>query len=88
MATNDIATSCGFAEEKTAFGEHHVNLGRLKSAAYAAAVKLARVYREDHSDIYQGTSVGGIVDSSLALLGSCGLPNAGAPLRRALAAGK
>ena len=86
MATSDIANSCGFAEEKLAFGDHHVRLAHLEAAAHAAAVKLARVYDRDQTDIYQGESIRAVVHGAVALLGSCGLPHAQAPLRRALAA--
>jgi hypothetical protein len=88
VGTSDIATACGYAEEATAFGDHHVTLAPLDAMARMGAVKVAHVYDEDQTDIYQGESVGGVVNDSISLLGECGLPAARAPLRQALAAHK
>jgi hypothetical protein len=85
VATSRISVACGYADELTAFGGRHpAGLGRIESIAQSGARKLASVYDRDHSDIYQGESVGGIVNDSISLLGNCGLPGARTPLRRAL----
>jgi hypothetical protein len=86
VATSDIATACGYAEEASAFGWRRVNLSPLEAMARHGAVKLARVYEKDQSDIYQGETIAQVVGGAIALLGQCGLPEARGPLLRASAA--
>lgn len=85
VATSRITTACGDAEELAALGpppKRH--LGRQESIAISGVRKLAGVYAHDHSHIYQGESVGGVVNDSLSLLRSCGLPSARRALLRAI----
>jgi hypothetical protein len=42
------------------------------------------VYRHDHSRIYQGESVGAVMNDSIALLGKCRLQRARRLLMRAM----
>ena len=81
VATSRITTACGTAEELTALGPPPPgHLKRQESIAISGVRKLAGVYAHDHTHIYQGESVGGVVNDSLSLLKSCRLPAA----RRAL----
>ena len=82
VATSDIATACGYADELTAFGDHHVSLSSEEAMAAQGASKLAGVYARSHAWIYQGESIGGVVNGSIALLGECGLPGARTTLLR------
>ena len=57
VATNDISTACGYAWELTAFGGSHPNgLASQESTAVSAAHKLAGVYAQTPSDLYEGES--------------------------------
>lgn len=84
--TGDIATACGYALQATAFPHQHPRLARLVSLAHQGAVQLVEAFDHDNdqSDLYQGESVGAIVNRSITLLGRCGLRQARAPLRAAL----
>lgn len=85
VATERISVACGYAEELTAFGgSHPPGLAWIESVAESGARKLASVYDRDQTDIYQGESVGGIVNDSISLLSDCGLPGARKVLRQAL----
>lgn len=86
VATSNISSACGYAFELTAFGGRHApGIGAQEAAALAAAHKLAGVYAQSPSDIYQGESVGSIVGDTINLLDECGLPGARRVLQQALA---
>lgn len=88
VATSRITTACGNAEQLTALGPSPKrHLERQESIAISGVRKLAGVYAHDHSHIYQGESVGGVVNDSLSLLKSCGLPSARRALLRAIGRG-
>jgi hypothetical protein len=85
VATGRITVACGTAEELRAFGgPHEPGLAGQESIALSGARKLAAVYRNDHSRIYQGESVGAVVHDSIALLGNCKLDRARRFLKHAL----
>lgn len=85
VATSRISVACGYAEELMAFGgSHPQGLPWIESIAESGARKLASVYDHDQTDIYQGESIGGIVNDSISLLANCGLPGARPLLRHAL----
>jgi hypothetical protein len=86
VATQRMAVACGYAYQLRAFGgPHPPGLSRLSSIAVSGARKLAAVYAQDQSDIYQGESVGAVVHDSTSLLAGCGLPAAQRILVKALA---
>jgi hypothetical protein len=86
VATSSISAACGYAWELTAFGgPHPPGLPAQEAMAVAAAHKLAKVYAESPSDIYQGESVGSILSDTITLLDDCGLPKAREVLQQALA---
>lgn len=85
VATGRITVACGTAEELRAFGgPHQPGLAGQESIAVSGARKLAAVYRNDHSRIYQGETVGAMVHDSISLLGDCQLEKARGLLSRAL----
>lgn len=85
VATSRISVACGYAEELTATGgANPKGLGWIESIAVSGARKLAAIYAHDHSDIYQGESVGAIVGDSISLLSGCRLPAARGLLEQAL----
>ena len=85
VATSRISVACGYEEELTATGGSHPNgLGWIESIAVSGAQKLASVYARDQSNIYQGESVGAIVNDSISLLAGCRLPAARKVLEQAL----
>lgn len=87
VATSDISTACGYAEEVTAFaGPHAHGLSSVRAMAQKGAHKLAGVYAQNQTGIYQGESIGGVVNDSIALLGDCGLPGPRRVLEHALTA--
>jgi len=62
VATSRISVACGYEEELTATGASQPKgLPWIESIAVSGARKLASVYANDQSDIYQGESVGAIV---------------------------
>lgn len=82
-ATNDISTECGFTYQVTAFpGNHSKQVANLESLAKTSARSLAAVYRRNPAWIYQGETIGQIVTDALAMLHSCGLPEAERTLLR------
>ena len=84
VATSRISVACGYAAELTAYGgAHPPGLASVQSMAVSGARKLASVYARDQSDIYQGESVGAIVNDSISLLGGCGLSGAQRVLQQA-----
>ncbi len=84
-ATAAISTSCGYAEQISAFGGPHArDIAMLEASAAAGARKLLAVYRRHPTDVYQGETVTQIVADSTELLGECGLPRA----QRVLLAGR
>jgi hypothetical protein len=86
VATQRIATACGYAYQLRAFGGPDAHgLGHLASIAVSGARKLAGVYSRYPTDIFQGDSVGGVVHDSISLLGRCRLPAARRILTHALA---
>jgi hypothetical protein len=86
VATGRISVACGYAEELTAFGgDHPPQLAWIESIAVSGARKLASVYAQDQNDLYQGESVGAIVNDSISLLHDCGLSPARKVLEQALA---
>jgi hypothetical protein len=85
-ATGDIATACGLTYQVTAFpGDHRAELANLEASATSSARKLASVYRRNPAWIYQGDTVGKIVDDGIAMLRACGLHDAAAALSTATA---
>jgi hypothetical protein len=85
VATSRISVACGYEEELTATGPSHPKgLSGIESIAVSGARKLASVYAHDQSDIYQGESVGAIVNDSISLLAGCRLPAAREVLEQAL----
>jgi hypothetical protein len=85
VATGRISVACGYAEELSAFGgRHRAQLPWINSIAVSGARKLAAVYAADQRDIYQGESVGAIVNDSISLLHDCGLAGARNVLEQAL----
>jgi hypothetical protein len=86
VATSDISAACGYADELTAFGGRHPRgLAAQQATAVSAAHKLASVYAQSPSDIYQGESVGSVVSDTITLLDECGLTSAEKVLQQALA---
>jgi hypothetical protein len=86
VATGRISVACGYLEELTAFpGRHAAQRPWIESIAVSGAQKLASVYAHDQSGIYQGESVGAIVNDSISLLHDCGLSGARTVLEQALA---
>ena len=86
VATQRIAVACGYAYQLRAFGGHHPHgLGGLSSIAVSGARKLAGVYAQDQSGLFEGESVGAVVHDSISLLDRCRLPAAAHVLTRALA---
>jgi hypothetical protein len=86
VATSRISVACGYKEELTATGQSHPKqLAWIESIAVSGARKLAGVYAQDQSHIYQGESVGAIVGDSISLLKDCRIPAARDVLERALA---
>jgi hypothetical protein len=85
VATSRISVACGYEEELTATGESHPKtLAWIGSIAVSGARKLASVYSQDQTHIYQGESVGAIVNDSISLLAGCRLPAARKVLEQAL----
>jgi hypothetical protein len=88
VGTSDIATACGYAQELTAFGGSHASgLGAEEAMARQGADKLAGVFAHSSTWIYQGESIGGLLNDTSSLLGECGLTGARQVLERALAHG-
>lgn len=88
VATSRMSVACGYAAELRAYGNPHPpGLSYVESIAVSGARKLASVYAHDQTDLYQGESVGAIVNDSISLLGDCRLPGARSVLEGALAAG-
>ena len=81
-ALGGISTACGLSYQTTDFARPgSANLSSLQKTASAHARKLASVYARDPGWIYQGQTVKNIVDESISMLGSCGLPQAQKVLR-------
>jgi hypothetical protein len=86
VGTSDISTACGYLEEATAFGARPaVNLAPIESMAETGAKKVADVYAEDQTDIYQGESIGAVLGDSISLLHDCRLTRPEQMLKQALA---
>jgi hypothetical protein len=89
VATNRISVACGYAAELRAFGGNNPpGLDQVESIAVSGARKLASVFAHDQRDLYQGESIGAIVNDSISLLGECRLPSARAVLTHATASGR
>jgi hypothetical protein len=87
VATSSISAACGYAWELTASGgPHPKGLGAQDSTATSAAHNLATVYAHSPSDIYEGESVGSILEDTVTLLDQCGLSGAKKVLEHALSA--
>jgi hypothetical protein len=85
VATSRITVACGNAEEMAAFAPpSRRHQAAEESIAISGVRKLAAVYAHDQTHIYQGESVGGVVNDSLSLLKGCGLPSARRALLRAI----
>jgi hypothetical protein len=86
VATSSISSACGYAWQLTAFGgPRPKGLASQESTAVSAAQKLAGVYAQTPSDLYEGESVGSILEDTVTLLDECGLPKAEKVLQQALA---
>jgi hypothetical protein len=84
VATGGISTACGLTYQATAFaGDHTSDLETLEATAASSATKLASVFAKNPSWIYQGETVGQIVEDSIALLKACGLHRSAAVLSAA-----
>lgn len=84
VATGGISTACGLAYQATAFpGNHTSELETLDATASSNATKLASVDAENPAWIYQGESVGKIVEDGIAMLNACGLRHAAGALSAA-----
>jgi hypothetical protein len=84
VGTSDISTACGYLEELTAFGRPSPQtLAPIESMAQTGARKLAVVYAEDQTGIYQGDSIGALLGDSISLLKDCGLTGPERMLERA-----
>ena len=85
VATSRISVACGYEDELTAYhGRNPAGIGQIESIAVSGARKLASVFARDQTDIYQGESVGAIVNDSISLLAGCRLPVARHVLEQAL----
>jgi hypothetical protein len=85
VGTSDISTACGYLEELTAFGRPTPqSLAPIESMARSGARKLAVVYAQDQTDIYQGDSIGALLGDSISLLHDCGLTGPQKVLEQAL----
>lgn len=85
VATSRISVACGYEEELTATGgPNPTGIGWIESVAVSGARKLASVYARNQTGIYQGESVGAIVNDSISLLAGCRLRAARELLERAL----
>lgn len=85
VATSRISVACGYDEELTAYqGSNPPGLPGIESVAVSGARKLASVYARNQTGIYQGESVGAIVNDSISLLAGCRLGAARELLERAL----
>jgi len=78
VATGGISSACGLAYQTTAF--HKSDLEALEATASSNATKLASVYAKNPAWIYQGETVGKIVEDSIAMLNACGLNRSAAVL--------
>jgi hypothetical protein len=88
VGTGDISTACGYLEELSAFGKPDArSVAPIESMAQTGARKLAGVYAEDHSDIYQGDSIGAVLSDSISLLHDCRLNAPARTLELALSSG-
>jgi hypothetical protein len=87
VGTSDISVACGYLEQLRAYGGHSAkDLARIRSMTRTGAQKLASVYAEDQTGIYQGDSIGGLLHDSISLLHDCRLTGPASILRRALRA--
>jgi hypothetical protein len=84
VATGGISTACGLAYQATAFpGDHTSVLETLDATASSNATKLASVDAENPVWVYQGETVGEIVEDAIAMLNACGLRRAAGALTEA-----
>jgi hypothetical protein len=80
-----ISVACGYVEELAAEGRGEPRQRAfIDSVARSGARKLASVYARDHIHIYQGESVGGLLNDGASLLGGCHLEDARHLLEQAL----
>jgi ribonuclease PH len=83
-ATSDISTECGLSYQVTAFPGNHVrDLANLEASAIQSAHSLASVEKRNPAWIYQGETVGDVVNDALAMLRACGLNHAATALEHA-----
>ena len=83
-STGDISTECGLAYQVTAFpGDHHKDLANLEATARPSVRSLASVYARNPAWIYQGETVGDLVNDAITMLRACGLAHAATTLQRA-----
>jgi hypothetical protein len=83
VSLGGISTACGEAYQLSAFPPAPpAQMAVLEATARTQASKLASVFARDPGWIYQGETVAKSVKDAIAMLGSCGLPNARAALAR------
>jgi hypothetical protein len=83
-ATSGISTACGLSYQVTAFpGDHQSDLETLEANATTSARKLASVYTRNPAWIYQGETVGEILNDGVSMLRACGLRDAASALSAA-----
>ena len=77
VATSGISTTCGLTYQATAFpGNHKPELASLEKKVSSNVEKLASVYARNPAWVYQGETVGQIVNDATAMLNTCGLNHA------------
>jgi hypothetical protein len=83
-STGDISTECGLAYQVTAFpGDHRKDLANLEATARPSVRSLASVYARNPAWMYQGETVGEIVNDAVTMLQACGLNQAATTLQHA-----
>lgn len=83
-STSDISTECGLSYQVTAFpGNHAKDLANLEATAHPSVISLAGVYKRNPSWMYQGETVGEIVNDAVTMLKACGLSHAANTLEHA-----
>jgi hypothetical protein len=89
VATSRMSVACGYAAELTAYGNPHPpGLDWVESIAVSGARKLAGVFAHDQTDIYQGESIGAVVNDSISLMRDCRLSSARVVLESAEKSGR
>jgi hypothetical protein len=81
--TSNISTACGELDQLMAFPPPPAkDVNTLKATASSAVRQLAAVYRAHPSWVFDGVTVGTIVNQARAMLRGCGLKEAAEQLKR------